>query len=106
MLRRDDHHSDAKSMHNKVIAHLFLLGAHRQVGRTALALGLLVSLTMSQAFGIGTALAANRAQSGGTIEGTVTDPSSAVVNDATVTLENPVTGFKKDTRTDENGVFR
>jgi Carboxypeptidase regulatory-like domain len=42
----------------------------------------------------------------GTIEGVVTDPSGAVVPGATVTLENPTTGYKRTTATDDAGAFR
>jgi hypothetical protein len=42
----------------------------------------------------------------GTIEGVVTDPSSAVVAGAMVTLENPITGFKRTVTTNDTGAFR
>ncbi len=42
----------------------------------------------------------------GTIEGLVTDPNSAVIPDASVTLENRITGYKRATTTDANGAFR
>jgi hypothetical protein len=42
----------------------------------------------------------------GTIEGLVTDPNSAVIPDARVTLENRITGYKRATTTDANGAFR
>ncbi len=48
-----------------------------------------------------------RAQSGnaGTIRGTVTDPSGAVVPNATVHLANPVSEFEQTTTTDSTGQF-
>jgi len=42
----------------------------------------------------------------GTIEGTVTDPSGAVVAKAAVSIHNPVTGYKQSTSTDKDGAFR
>jgi Carboxypeptidase regulatory-like domain len=42
----------------------------------------------------------------GTVEGTVTDPSHAVIAGAAVTIENAVTGYKRGTTTDETGKFR
>jgi hypothetical protein len=42
----------------------------------------------------------------GTIEGTVTDPSGAVVAGATVALSNPNVKYTQTTKTDTNGAFR
>lgn len=42
----------------------------------------------------------------GTVTGTVTDQSNAVVRGAKVTLRNPVTGYDQSTVTDESGLFR
>jgi Carboxypeptidase regulatory-like domain len=42
----------------------------------------------------------------GTVEGTITDPSGAVIPAAAVTLENPTTGYKRTVKTDEAGTFR
>src|SRR5439155_4348669 len=42
----------------------------------------------------------------GTISGTVTDPNNAVVPNATVTIENSVTGYKQTANTGTDGVFR
>jgi hypothetical protein len=42
----------------------------------------------------------------GTVSGSVTDQSNAVVRGAKVTLHNPVTGYDQSTVTDESGVFR
>jgi outer membrane cobalamin receptor len=49
-----------------------------------------------------------RAQSvaSGTIEGTVSDTSGAIVVGATVQIHNPITGFEQTTLTDAMGVFR
>ncbi|MGH9530895.1 MAG: TonB-dependent receptor domain-containing protein, partial [Terriglobales bacterium] len=42
----------------------------------------------------------------GDVVGTVTDPSGAVVSDATVTAENPETGFKASAKTTSTGDYR
>jgi Carboxypeptidase regulatory-like domain/TonB-dependent Receptor Plug Domain len=42
----------------------------------------------------------------GTVSGTITDPNNAVVANATVTIENAVTGYKKTTTTTGDGAFR
>src|SRR3989454_12806919 len=42
----------------------------------------------------------------GTVSGTVTDPNNAVVPNATVTIENAVTGYKQTVNTGTDGVFR
>ena len=42
----------------------------------------------------------------GTIGGTVTDPTGAVVTGATVEIENKVTGYDRTYKTDETGAFR
>ena len=44
--------------------------------------------------------------SAGTVSGTVTDPSGAVIRGAIVEIENVVTGFRQSTSTDERGAFR
>ena len=42
----------------------------------------------------------------GTITGTVTDPTGAVIPGSTVTLSNPATGFKRTAQSDASGNFR
>src|SRR6476646_12262024 len=42
----------------------------------------------------------------GTITGTVTDPNGAVVPNATVALENSVTGYNRSMTTGADGAFR
>src|SRR5437762_2779860 len=42
----------------------------------------------------------------GTIEGTVVDPSGAVVTGATVTIHNSVSGYSRSTVTGADGTFR
>src|ERR1041385_8155773 len=44
--------------------------------------------------------------SAGTVSGTVVDPNKAVVANATVTIENAVTGYKQSTNTGSDGTFR
>jgi hypothetical protein len=55
-------------------------------------------------FGISSA---SRAQTGnsGTINGTVTDPTSAAIPGATVTIDNPVSGYHQSTTTGATGNF-
>src|SRR5438552_17980973 len=42
----------------------------------------------------------------GSVSGTVTDPNNAVVPNATVTIENAVTGYKRSVNTGTDGAFR
>jgi hypothetical protein len=42
----------------------------------------------------------------GSISGTVTDPSAAVLPGATVTIENPVSGYLRTTQTDSSGRYQ
>ncbi len=42
----------------------------------------------------------------GTITGTVVDPTGAVVAGATVSVQNPVTGYSQETRSRDDGTFR
>ena len=42
---------------------------------------------------------------GGAIQGTITDPSGAVVSGAQVSITSPQTGFKKDIVTDKSGFY-
>lgn len=44
--------------------------------------------------------------SAGTVSGTVTDPNNAVVPNATITIENAVTGYKRTVNTGTDGAFR
>jgi hypothetical protein len=41
----------------------------------------------------------------GTVQGTVTDSSGAVLPNASVTISNPVSGFQSIVKTDSNGFF-
>jgi len=45
------------------------------------------------------------AQSFGTVQGTVTDPTNAVIPGATVEIQNPVSGFTRSAVTDGSGKF-
>jgi hypothetical protein len=47
-----------------------------------------------------------KAQSSGTVEGIVKDPSGAAVPNATVEIHNPVSHFDRSTTTDSEGKFR
>ncbi len=42
----------------------------------------------------------------GTIEGTVTDPTGAAVPHASITIRNPITGYRQSTATAHDGTFR
>ena len=53
-----------------------------------------------------TACLALSAQSVGTVQGTVTDPSNAVIPGANVTLNSAISGYKQVVRTDERGFFK
>jgi hypothetical protein len=52
-----------------------------------------------------TSVVAQSAGGSGSISGTVTDPSSAVIPNATVEIRNPVSGFVRSTTTDNVGRF-
>jgi hypothetical protein len=52
------------------------------------------------------ALFAQPAGHGGTISGTVTDPTGAVVSGATIKIENPVSGYNRSTTSDGAGYFQ
>src|SRR6204780_660755 len=58
-------------------------------------------------FLLGAMVTSLHAQTGsGTITGTVTDASGAVVPGATVTIENPVSGLSRTTKTDGAGHYQ
>src|SRR4029078_9162785 len=42
----------------------------------------------------------------GTVQGTVKDPNGALLPNATVTVSQPVTGYKQTVITDQQGTFR
>jgi hypothetical protein len=60
------------------------------------ALGLMIAFAVGAAFGQSTA---------GTIGGTVTDPTGALVPGATVTIMNPVSGYTRTAASDNSGQF-
>ena len=47
-----------------------------------------------------------KAQSGGTIRGSVLDPSGAAIKGATVQIQNPVSHYTQSTQTDDRGTFQ
>ncbi|MFN0170355.1 MAG: TonB-dependent receptor domain-containing protein [Bryobacteraceae bacterium] len=51
-------------------------------------------------------LSAQAQDSSGSITGTVKDPSGAVIGDAKVRVNNPDTGFAREGRTNESGLYR
>jgi hypothetical protein len=46
------------------------------------------------------------AQSVGTVQGTITDPTGAVVPNATVTITSAISGYKQTTTTNDTGAYR
>src|SRR5213594_3988794 len=75
--------------------------AQRSISKIAFAF-LLFVLIFSSAFVIATA----QGLSSGTVTGVVVDPNNAVVPNATVTIENAVTGYKRSVNTGTDGAFR
>src|SRR5438128_1973731 len=65
----------------------------------------LVRVLASVAAGVIVAATLTRADVGGTILGTVTDPSGATVPGARVTLRNADTGLVRNTTTDSTGSY-
>ena len=55
--------------------------------------------------GMAALAAAQELGGAGTVQGTVKDPTGAVMVAATVTIANPVSGFRRETTTDEMGKF-
>jgi hypothetical protein len=49
---------------------------------------------------------AQSAGNGGTIHGTVTDATGAILPNATVTIENPVSGYTRSTTSDSQGLYQ
>ena len=62
-------------------------------------------LLLFVAFGISVSTAIAQTGASGTLQGTVLDPSGAVVPGATVELQNPVSGFNRSTKSDASGQF-
>src|ERR1700751_1335891 len=55
---------------------------------------------------IGSGIWAQSAGNGGTIHGTVTDATGAIVPNAAVTIENPVSGYTRTTTSDSQGLYQ
>src|SRR5689334_6600582 len=51
-------------------------------------------------------LAVGQSLTAGTVSGTVVDPNNAIVANATVTISNPVTGYKRTLTTGTDGAFQ
>src|ERR1700704_5792566 len=62
-------------------------------------------LLIALAAGATSPAAAQELGGAGTIQGTVKDPTGAVLRAATVTIVNPVSGLRRETTTDEMGRF-
>jgi len=56
--------------------------------------------------GFSTNTAGAQSVASGTVEGTVADPSGAVIAGATVSIRNPITGYQQTTKSDSTGLFR
>ena len=67
------------------------------IALSCVAFATMPGINQAQAQGIGNS---------GTITGTVTDPSGAMVKGATVEIQNKVTGYDKTATTDETGSFK
>ncbi|HEY2857033.1 MAG TPA: carboxypeptidase regulatory-like domain-containing protein [Terracidiphilus sp.] len=66
-----------------------------------MALALIVATPLVQQPALGQAIS----MSGGSIQGTVTDPGGAVVVGATITISNPDTGFSRVVKSDSAGLY-
>jgi len=77
----------------------YRMRCYRNVG-----LQILIALLICSGFSVRTATAQSLAA--GTIEGTVIDPSGAVVAGAMAEIQNPITGFQQTAITDSMGMFR
>jgi hypothetical protein len=64
-----------------------------------------VTFVVISVFAITTLAVAQSAGNSGSINGTVLDPTGAVVPSATVEIRNPVSGFDRSTNTDSSGRF-
>ena len=64
-----------------------------------------VTLTTAPALFPANAFAQAISVNGGAIQGTITDPSGAVVSNAQVSITSPETGYKKDITTDKSGFY-
>jgi Carboxypeptidase regulatory-like domain len=74
--------------------------------RRGIAITLQLSLLLVALTVLGPHTWAQSLGSAGTVTGTVTDPNNAVVPNATVKLENPVTGYTRTVNTGQDGAFR
>ena len=74
----------------------------KHMARLALAA---VSVTASAALLTPAVFAQAISVNGGSIQGTITDPSGAAVANATISITSPETGFKRDLTTDKSGFY-
>ncbi len=72
--------------------------------RTSLRRAIVFILTVVCSFAIAPGLFAQT--NSGSVSGTVTDPTGAVVPGATVTIQNPVSGYAQSTQTNSSGAFQ
>lgn len=78
-----------------------MIRAQRNILTIAIAFLILVSI-----FSMASPPARAQALNAGSVNGVVIDPNGAVVPNATVTISNPITGYKRTTNTDTEGSFR
>jgi hypothetical protein len=67
---------------------------------------LLLAFLFATAFIVCYNAAAQSLGNTGTIQGTVTDPSGAVIPGATISVKNPVSGYTQETKSGDDGTFR
>ena len=72
---------------------------------TSIRRGIFATIAIIFSFSI-SGLWAQSAGSGGTIYGTVTDATAAIVPRATVTIQNPVSGYSRSTTSDTSGHYQ
>jgi hypothetical protein len=65
-----------------------------------------VFIVVSVLFGVAVAPALIAQANSGTVSGSVTDPTGAVVPGATVTIQNPVSGYTQSAETNSSGEFQ
>jgi hypothetical protein len=63
-------------------------------------------LVLCSAFSVASVRAEAQGMNTGSVSGVVLDPNGAVVPNATVTISNPITGYKRTANTDPDGSFR
>ncbi len=76
------------------------------MNRLVMPAGTLAILLAASIAASGVGFGSQATGNGGTIQGTVTDPSGAVIAGANVTLTNAVTNYKQSVKSGDDGTFR